>query len=439
LKQELKKKHFRDPIHGYIEVPELELDVVNHCLFQRLRRIKQLGLAHYVFHGAEHTRFGHSLGTMYIANEILKVIPEINSDDDLCKKISLAALLHDIGHLPLSHTFEDCIRDVLRVDGHEEYTKAIIEKTSIKDILQKHGFSDNDVRDIVGFILGQHIKFPLGAQIIHSELDADRLDYLLRDSIFCGVKYGVYDLDRLLISLMPFNNKLVVAYKGFHAAEGFILARYHMYVQVYVHKTKCAFEIIAREVFRELLEKGLIEYPSPNSGNLEEELLDKDDIWLFSELRRIYRMPELDRWLKRLVEMLLFRRPLKMVKEEEVYFPVADPDAIRRFNRLEQLKDSMIVLQDFEKEGIQENEVFVDRPSVELKQKPYYLRRGDEREEVLPIFILDRSGNLVDAAEIKSSLIRDIVAKKLEIVRVYTFEEHLDKVRNIIEKRIYNE
>jgi len=128
-----------------------------------------------------------------------------------------------------------------------------------------------------------------------------------------------------------------------------------------------------------------------------------------------------------------------MVKEEEVYFPVADPDAIRRFNRLEQLKDSMIVLQDFEKEGIQENEVFVDRPSVELKQKPYYLRRGDEREEVLPIFILDRSGNLVDAAEIKSSLIRDIVAKKLEIVRVYTFEEHLDKVRNIIEKRIYNE
>ena len=439
MKQELKKKHFRDPIHGYIEVPELELDVVNHCLFQRLRRIKQLGLAHYVFHGAEHTRFGHSLGTMYIANEILKVIPEINSDDDLCKKISLAALLHDIGHLPLSHTFEDCIRDVLRVDGHEEYTKAIIEKTSIKDILQKHGFSDNDVRDIVGFILGQHIKFPLGAQIIHSELDADRLDYLLRDSIFCGVKYGVYDLDRLLISLMPFNNKLVVAYKGFHAAEGFILARYHMYVQVYVHKTKCAFEIIAREVFRELLEKGLIEYPSPNSGNLEEELLDKDDIWLFSELRRIYRMPELDRWLKRLVGMLLFRRPLKMVKEEEVYFPVADPNVIRRFNRLEQLKDSMIVLQDFEKEGIQENEVFVDRPSVELKQKPYYLRRGDEREEVLPIFILDRSGNLVDAAEIKSSLIRDIVAKKLEIVRVYTFEEHLDKVRNIIKKQIYNE
>jgi len=433
----VKKKHFRDPIHGYIEVPEL--DVVNHCLFQRLRRIKQLGLAYYVFHGAEHTRFGHSLGTMFISNEILKVIPEINSDDDLCKKISLAALLHDIGHLPLSHTFEDCIRDVLRVDGHEEYTKAIIEKTSIKDILQKHGFSDNDVRDVVGFILGQHIKFPLGAQIIHSELDADRLDYLLRDSIFCGVKYGVYDLDRLLISLMPFNNKLVVAYKGFHAAEGFILARYHMYVQVYVHKTKCAFEIIAREVFRELLEKGLIEYPSPNSGNLEEELLDKDDIWLFSELRRIYRMPELDGWLKRLVEMLLFRRPLKMVKEEEVYFPVADPNIIRRFNRLEQLKDSMIVLQDFEKEGIREDEVFVDRPSVELKQKPYYLRRGDEREEVLPIFILDRSGNLVDAAEIKSSLIRDIVAKKLEIVRVYTFEEHLDKVRNIIEKRIYNE
>jgi len=436
LKHETKMKHFRDPIHGYIEVAETELDIVNHPLFQRLRRIKQLGLAHYVFHGAEHTRFGHSLGTMSVANDILDAVPEI--DCDLRRKISLAALLHDIGHLPLSHTFEKCIRDVMGVEGHEEYTKAIIERTSIRDVLGDHGFSGNDIEDIVGFILGRYIGSPLGVQIIHSELDADRLDYLYRDSIFCGVKYGIYDLDRLLISLKSFDNKLVVSQKGVYAAEGFILARYHMYVQVYVHKTKCAFEIIAREVFRELMEKGLIEYPSPNSKNLEDELLDKDDIWFFSELRRIYRSEKLDKRLRKLVRMLLFREPLKMIRQERAYYSVGERGVSEKFTLLEHLKELRTVLHDLEKEKIDEKEVFVDRPSVELKQKPYYLRGGvEEKEEILPIFVLDKDEKLTDIAEIKDSPIRDIAAKKLEIVRVYTFREHAHKVEDIIKKRIY--
>ena len=139
MKHETKMKHFRDPIHGYIEVAETELDIVNHPLFQRLRRIKQLGLAHYVFHGAEHTRFGHSLGTMSVANDILDAVPEI--DCDLRRKISLAALLHDIGHLPLSHTFEKCIRDVMGVEGHEEYTKAIMLDPGIPEAYYNRGLA----------------------------------------------------------------------------------------------------------------------------------------------------------------------------------------------------------------------------------------------------------------------------------------------------------
>jgi len=437
LKRKDGKKYFRDPIRGYIEVSVPELDIVNHPLFQRLRRIKQLGLAYYVFHGAEHTRFGHSLGTMDIANSILNVIPEIN--EDVCKKISLAALLHDIGHPPLSHALETCIRDILGVEGHEEYTKAIIENTSIRDILTKHGFSNNDIEDIVGFILGHHIRFPLGAQIIHSELDADRLDYLLRDSIFCGVKYGIYDLDRLLISLRPHESKLVVSQKGIYAAEGFILARYHMYVQVYIHKTKCGFEVMAREIFKELVEKNLIEYPLPSSGNLEEELLDKDDIWFFSELRRVYKSQESSERLKKLIKMLLYRKPLKMVEEARAYYSVGERSVSEKFALLQHLKELKPVLQDFEKNEIEENEVFVDRPSVELKQKPYYLRAtAEEKEEALPIFVMNRDGKPIDIAEIRDSPIRDIAAKRLEIVRVYTFKEKEKDVRNIIEKRITN-
>jgi len=125
-------KYFRDPVHGFIEVTPLELKIIEHPLFQRLRRIKQLGLAHYVFHGATHTRFGHSLGVMKIAKQITQnlKIPEEES-----QKIAMAALLHDIGHFPLSHTFEKVMEKILKIrGGHEEYTKAIIERTSLRDI-----------------------------------------------------------------------------------------------------------------------------------------------------------------------------------------------------------------------------------------------------------------------------------------------------------------
>ncbi|MGQ4915776.1 MAG: HD domain-containing protein [Candidatus Asgardarchaeia archaeon] len=232
MSQRRKNKYFRDPIHGFIEVSQVALSIVNHPLFQRLRRIKQLGLAEYVFHGATHTRFEHSLGTMKIAKDILRFtnigLTNNNSGtgsntnnfrhDFESQKIILAALLHDVGHFPLSHTFEKKMKEKLKLEGHEIYSKAIIERTSIKDILTDDSFSNNDIRDIVTYILGHHIQ-PFPVQIIHSELDADRLDYLLRDSLYCGVKYGIYDLDRLLISLDRYNDQLIVTARGRHAVE----------------------------------------------------------------------------------------------------------------------------------------------------------------------------------------------------------------------------
>ncbi len=423
-------KYFRDPIHGYIKIPQPELDIVNHPLFQRLRNIKQLGLTYYVFHGAEHTRFGHSLGTMDITNSILRVLGI--DDNEIKNKISLAALLHDIGHSPLSHALEPCING-----GHEEYTKNILRNTSIKDVLMDYGYSLRDIEEIIGYILGHHIKFPLGAQIIHSELDADRLDYLLRDSIFCGVKYGIYDLERLLISLKLHNNHLLVSQKGIYAAEGFILARYHMYVQVYTHKTKCGFEIIAREIFKRLIEDSIIEYPPPDSDNLEEEILNKDDIWFFSQIRKVLKNEDINNFLKKLIKMLLYREPLKLVDEERAYYSSDERYVSEKFTLLQHLKEWKPIIEKFSERGISENEVFVDVPSMELKQKPYYLRETEEYEgEPFPILVLSPDNEIIDIAKMRNSPIRDIAAKRLEIVRIYTFREKEDIVRRVLNEGV---
>lgn len=237
-----KPKYFRDPIHGFIEVDPLELKIISHPLFQRLRRIKQLGLANYVYHGADHTRFAHSLGVMHIVKRILNIL---RIEEEYRHKIVLAALLHDIGHPPLSHSLETALGI-----KHEEYSSAIIERTEIKDILTSDKFSKKDLTEIIGFISGEYAKFPLGNQLIRSEIDADRLDYLLRDSHYCGVKYGVYDLERLLISLKVLEEphyKIVVTERGFDAIEEFILARFFMYKQVYIHKTKRSLKLSYRK------------------------------------------------------------------------------------------------------------------------------------------------------------------------------------------------
>lgn len=442
MPQRRKNKYFRDPIHGFIEVSQVALSIVNHPLFQRLRRIKQLGLAEYVFHGATHTRFEHSLGVMKIAEDILRftnvgLTRNKASDGSITnnfesQKIILAALLHDIGHFPLSHTFEKKMKEKLKLEGHEVYSKAIIERTSIKDILTDNSFSNNDIQDIVTYILGHHVQ-PFPVQIIHSELDADRLDYLLRDSLYCGVKYGIYDLDRLLISLDRYNDQLIVTARGRHAVEEFIFARFYMYRQVYIHKTKRAFEILANKVVERLIDKGLISYPSPND-NLEEKLVYLDDIWLFSKLRCLYRLNEIDDYTKMLIGMLLFRRPIKLVKELEEYTDKEDPRFSKEFTKLEQIIEYKKFIDALKEESISpEEHIFIDGPAIEVKQTPYYTSPEKEDEEKShTIYILDRDETLKDIAEIKESIIKEIVAKKLWVIRVYT----LDEYRPIVEKMI---
>ena len=229
-----KFKFFRDPIHGYIDVDKRYLKIIDSPFFQRLRRIKQLAFTHLVYHGAEHSRFGHSLGTYHLASVIANRIPGL-VNEEMRDNFRLAALLHDVGHPPCSHAFESVLEDFYTNSAHEDYTEAVIMHSEIGDYINDIG---GDKKTIVKLIKGQFIDKPNFAylnDLLSSELDLDRMDFLLRDSYYCGVPYGKYDIDRLLISLKLHENEIVVQEKGRHAVESFILSHDFTCIRKCIH------------------------------------------------------------------------------------------------------------------------------------------------------------------------------------------------------------
>ena len=251
-------KVLRDPVHGYIHVDlKVVWDVINSSWFQRLRRIRQLGGANMVYHCAEHTRFSHSLGVYEIVRRMISEVPDIDQALNEYEKITvmLAGLLHDAGHGPYSHAFEE-----ISATSHEQYTCRIIEEnTEITKILENasEGLS-KDVADVIRHKSAN----PLLSQLISSQLDADRMDYLLRDAYFTGTTYGEFDLERILRTLRVKDNRLVVKESGVYAVENYIMARYHMYWQVYYHPTARSYETLLHMLFRRMRDLGDTEDPS---------------------------------------------------------------------------------------------------------------------------------------------------------------------------------
>ena len=215
-----KKKFIRDSVYGDINLNKFEVSIMDMPQFQRLRRIKQLGLISLIYPGANHTRFEHSIGTMNLGS---KLAEELELEKDEIELIRTSALLHDIGHGPFSHVSEG----VLSVP-HEKLTEYVIKNTSMKDLLEEKF----DVNEIVDIINGRGHLGP----IVSGELDVDRMDYLLRDSHNTGVAYGVIDYERI-ISNLKLENGLILDIKGVQAAEGALVSRYFMYPSVYQHHT----------------------------------------------------------------------------------------------------------------------------------------------------------------------------------------------------------
>lgn len=260
---------FRDPIHGFIDVSEAELKIINSASFQRLRNIHQLATTYLVYHGAEHTRFGHSLGVMHLASRVFDSVvskhPLLFStneqENDIKTKwyrqiLRLIGLTHDLGHAPFSHASEDLFENGKE---HEDFTKQIICETDVANYINeigqkfqhKYGSKYEITPELIWMIYeGKDITnekyivpdFIFLKSFMDGELDCDKMDYLLRDSHYCGVTYGQYDLDRFISTLTAYkaDNRLQLAVErgGVQALEEFVLARYFMFIQVYFHKTR---------------------------------------------------------------------------------------------------------------------------------------------------------------------------------------------------------
>lgn len=326
-----KLKIINDPVYGFITVPDpVVFDVIEHPWFQRLRRIKQLGLTHYTYPSAQHTRFQHALGAMHLTGLAVGVLRSKNIaiTDEEAQGLNLAILLHDIGHGPFSHTLETTIVKALQ---HEElsalFMAGLNRQTGGKLDLAMAIFSDTYPKRFLH-------------QLVSSQLDMDRLDYLARDSFFTGVAEGVISYDRIIKMLTVVNDELVVEDKGIYSIEKFLISRRLMYWQVYLHKTVIAADMLLVALLRRakfLGERGDTLFATPafdrflrnNPDGAEfradptwlDDFARLDDFDVFASLKVWAGHPDriLADLCKRLVERNLFRVEMQATPFDEVY------------------------------------------------------------------------------------------------------------------------
>lgn len=243
-----KRKIINDPIYGFVSIPnDLVYDLINHPSFQRLRRIKQLGLTNLVYPGALHTRFHHAIGAMYLMTEAIQVLKSkgIKITDEETQAAIIAILLHDIGHGPFSHALEHTI---VKGVHHEDISAMLMDELN-KTFKGKLTLAIKIFKD-------QYSKKFLH-QLVSSQLDMDRLDYLKRDSFFTGVSEGVISSDRIIKMLHVVNGELVIEAKGIYSVEKFLIARRLMYWQVYLHKTVLSAENLLVNILKRAKELAL--------------------------------------------------------------------------------------------------------------------------------------------------------------------------------------
>ena len=330
-----KRKIFNDPVHGFITIPhELIFDIIEHPYFQRLRRIQQLGLSSYVYPGANHTRFHHALGAFHLMRKAISILKvkghDITPEEELSANIAI--LLHDIGHGPFSHTLENIL---VRGVNHEELSRVYMHR------LNAH--FGGRLEMAIAIFEGRYPKKFLH-QLVSSQLDVDRLDYLTRDSFFTGVNEGVISYDRIIEMMDIRGDELVIEKKGIYSIENFITARRLMYWQVYLHKTVvCVENMLIRAVQRaqELIATGQKVDASPalsyffhHSVTAADFASDHEVIELYSRLDDMDIMSALKYWrhaedpiLRLLCASILDRRLFKIQMRAKA-FAQSEVDAL---------------------------------------------------------------------------------------------------------------
>ena len=335
-----------DPIHDFIRVYDHELEVIDNPIFQRLRRIRQLSGAHLTYPAAQHTRFEHSLGVMHIASQAGQALKEkgvLKSDD--IETLRIAGLLHDIGHGPFSHLFEEIIQQ--KKISHEDFGKNIILKSVIGDILSKHGY---DKKLITKVAFGDS-KYQYLNEIVSGYLSADMMDYLLRDGYFTGAEHAKIDHKRLTQSLDVHKKKLALEKSALYSFESMMHSRYQMFKAVYFHKTVRSAEVMLLEALR--LSDDEFGFTSFNI----DEFVKLTDEYVLSMLLTS-QSPKLKR-ARRFAEDYQNRKLLKCVYER-----ILTSKTLLEKTKTNEIRSSLA-----KKSKVDENEIFVDSsvtPSIPL-------------------------------------------------------------------------
>lgn len=403
------EKVFKDPIHHYIHVRDRVIwDVIGTKEFQRLRRIRQLGTTYLVFHGAEHSRFQHSLGVYEIVRRIVDDVftgrPEWREEERLVTLC--AALLHDLGHGPFSHAFEN----VFELD-HEQYTQAILlGNTEVNEVLLRVA---PDFPERVANVIEKTYHDKLVVSLISSQIDADRMDYLQRDSYYTGVSYGHFDMERILRVMRPTEEQAVIKYSGMHAVEDYIMSRYQMYWQVYFHPVSRSAEVILIKILhraRQLYQEGYIFETNPTlfipffkERVTVEDYVALDESVLLSSFQLWQR--EKDAILSDLCTRFINRRLFQYAE----FDPATE---YQKFGKLQKL---------FERAGLDPTYYLVTDSSSDL---PYDFYRTGEENERIPIHLQMPDGTLQELSR-KSEIVEAISGKRRTDHKIYYPEDVL--------------
>ena len=398
------KKNFLDiidPIHDFIRVYDHELEIIDNPIFQRLRRIRQLSGAHLTYPAAQHTRFEHSLGVMHIASQAGQALKEkeILKSDDI-EILRLSGLLHDIGHGPFSHLFEEIIQQ--KKISHEDFGKHLILKSEIGDILSKNGY---DKRSITKVAFGDS-KYQYLNEIVSGTLSADMMDYLLRDGYFTGAEHAKIDHKRITQSLDVHKKKLALEKSALYSFESMMHSRYQMFKAVYFHKTVRAAEVMLLEALRLSDDEfGFTSFKMKEFVKFTDEYVLS--ILLSSKSSKLKRA-------RQFAEDYQNRKLLKCVYER----------ILTSKKLLEKTKTNEIRSSISKKSKIDENEIFVDSsvtPSIPL---------APSKNESQEIILITSENGKAHAQELSISKIPVVSAISgfMNILRVYTPQKNRKKV-----------
>ncbi|MHA1637093.1 MAG: HD domain-containing protein [Candidatus Thorarchaeota archaeon] len=404
-----------DPIHGFIGLTGIESKIVNSEPYQRLRRIKQLSGAHYVYPTAEHTRFGHCIGVMFVAGLLGKrLLGQLGLGDEVLQEVRLAGLLHDLGHGPFSHVFEESLIE-RRGWNHEDVTEWLIRESEVGDLIEDGGISKDRIANLVR---GRRTKKTDGvvSGIVAGQVDADKMDYLIRDSFYCGVNYGLVDIHRLISSIeitKSLEMQFDLAARG--ALEAFLVARYEMFLNVYYHKTVRSVEVMLIQLINaadNVLE--LTTFSTP------EEFLLLDDMSLVSRIRRIDPKEsdyakEASKMMNLLDSRVLYKSAFEKVLHTEDRFV---SKLLTKKRVRESLRDEIAEIA-----KIPNNELIVDVPT--LPSVPFNPHQLDPME--IDIFEVVE-GKRIPRKLSDYSNIAQMMKVYLDVIRVYTFDRHRAKV-----------